>query len=272
MRTCNLLGVVEQEQGRLAEARDWYERSHEIAKRRGAYRDLAAAAHNIGVVCQQNGEAARQEGDKETARQQFAEDEWWLQESLRLHVEHRDQPCEARSLSQLAQLYLLTGELDKAEACAHQARLIHESLGLKEVVFVYKTLADIARARGDESQVVRWEAKRDELRADLARRAQGGDATGVNLPQQIIEAITQLAVACVQAGLNGSALASDAETAVAQLEQSDAGPLQPLGSYLRRLATGPVDETRAALTMPPADLPEPLPQLFAQLHDAIREA
>ncbi|WP_179137231.1 tetratricopeptide repeat protein [Candidatus Entotheonella palauensis] len=182
------------------------------------------------------------------------------------------QPREANSLGQLAQLYLLTGELDKAEVHADRSRQIFEDLGLKEVVPVYELLADIARTQGDESQAAHWEAKRDEMRADLARRAQGGDASGVNLPQQMIEAITQLAVACIQAGLNGSALSSDAESAVAQLDQSDAGPLQPLGSYLRRLATGPGDETRAALTMPPADLPEPLPQLFAQLHDAMREA
>lgn len=94
----------------------------------------------------------------------------------------------------------------------------------------------------------------------------------MNLPQRTIEAITQLAVACIQAGLSGAALSSDAESAVAQLEQSDADPLQPLGLYLRRLATGPASETRAALTTPPADMPQPLPQVFAQLHAAVREA
>ena len=35
MRTCNLLGTVEQHAGRLSEARAWYERSREIAQRRG---------------------------------------------------------------------------------------------------------------------------------------------------------------------------------------------------------------------------------------------
>ncbi len=272
MQTCNLLGVVEDKQGRLSEARSWYERSHEIAKRRGDFQALGAAAHNIGIVCQLNGKAARQRGDETMAQQQFAEAERSLQESLELAVERRNQPGEARSRSQLAQLYLVTGELDKAEAHAHQARQIMENLAMKEVAINYATLANIARARGDASQAAQWEARRDEARAELTRRAQGGDTSGVNLSQQMIEAITQLAVACIQAGLNGSALSSDAESAVAQLQQSDAGPLPSLGPYLRRLTTGPADETLAALASPPADLPPPLPQRFAQLRDAVREA
>jgi hypothetical protein len=88
----------------------------------------------------------------------------------------------------------------------------------------------------------------------------------------MVQAITQLAVACIQAGLSGIGLPSDAETAVAQLESEDAGPLQPLGHYLRRLATGPASDTVAALATPPVGLPDPLPQFIAQLRDAVREA
>ena len=176
-------------------------------------------------------------------------------------------------MSQLSQVYLLMGELDKAEAHAHQAREIKESLGLiRELPRNYYTLAQIARARGDEAQAAQWEAKRDEVQAELARRARGGDAADAGLPQQMVQAITQLAVACVQAGLGGTGLPSEAESAVAQLESEAAGPLQPLGHYLRRLATGPASDTVAALATPPAGLPDPLPQLIAQLRDAVREA
>ena len=77
---------------------------------------------------------------------------------------------------------------------------------------------------------------------------------------------------CVQAGLGGTGLPSEAESAVAQLESEDAGPLQPLGRYLRRLATGPASDTVAALATPPAGLPDPLLQLIAQLRDAVRDA
>jgi hypothetical protein len=67
-------------------------------------------------------------------------------------------------------------------------------------------------------------------------------------------------------------LASEAESAIAQLESETAGPLQPLGRYLRRLASGPVSDTVAALATLPTGLPEPLLQLLAQLRDAVREA
>jgi hypothetical protein len=86
------------------------------------------------------------------------------------------------------------------------------------------------------------------------------------------QAITRLAVAFVQASLGGTGLRSEAESAVAQLESEHAGPLQLLGSYLCRLATGPASDTVAALATPPAGLPDPLPQLIAKLRDTVREA
>ncbi len=71
MRTCNLLGVVEQKQGRLGEARTWYDRSREIARRLGAVAELSQAAQNIGIVCQHEGEATRHQGNEPAARQRF---------------------------------------------------------------------------------------------------------------------------------------------------------------------------------------------------------
>jgi hypothetical protein len=88
----------------------------------------------------------------------------------------------------------------------------------------------------------------------------------------MIKVITQLAVACVQAGLGGTGLPSEAESTIAQLESEAAGPLQPLGLYLRRLATGPARDTVAALATPLAGLPDPLPQLITRLRDAVRTA
>ncbi|MBM4032760.1 MAG: hypothetical protein FJ291_13355 [Planctomycetes bacterium] len=75
---------------------------------------------------------------------------------------------------QLAQIHLLLGELDEAEEHAHQSREIRERLGLKEAYIDYNTLAEIARARGDEAQAAGWERKRDEARAELRRRATAG--------------------------------------------------------------------------------------------------
>jgi tetratricopeptide (TPR) repeat protein len=191
MRTCNLLGAVEEKVGRLSEARAWYERFREVAKRRGDTEALSVAAHNIGIVCQDEGEAARQNGDGATARQQFAEAERFLKESLRMNIDRQDKPGEAMSLGQLSKVYLLMGELDKAEAHAHQAREIDEGLGIiRQLPHDYYSLAQIARARGDEAQASQWEAKRDEALAELAHRTRGGDAADASLSQQMIQAIT----------------------------------------------------------------------------------
>jgi tetratricopeptide (TPR) repeat protein len=273
MRTCNLLGAVENYQGRLSEARAWFERSGEIARRRGDTALLGAVAQNIGIVCQHEGEAALQHGDEATARQRFTEAERFLQEGLQMNIDRQDKPTEAMARGQLSQVYLFIGKLDKAEAQAHQAREIDEALGiLRELPKDYYNLAQIARARGDEVQAAQWEARRDDVNVELTRRARGGDAANTGLSQHMIQAIAELAVVCVQAGLNGTELPSEVESTVAQLESEAAGPLQPLGHYLRRLATGPASDTVAALATPPARLPDPLPQLIAQLRDAVRSA
>jgi tetratricopeptide (TPR) repeat protein len=273
MRTCNLLGAGVHRQGHPSEARAWYERSREIAQRRGDTESLGAAAQNIGIVCQHEGEAARQHGDEATALQRFVEAERFLQESLLMDIDRQDKPSEAMSLGQLSRIYLLMGELDKAEAHVHQAREIDEGLGMiRNLPSYYNTLAQIARVRGDEALAAQREARRDEVTAELAHRARGSDAADTGLSQQIIQGIVQLAVACVQAGLGGPGLPSEAESALAQLELAADGPLQPLGRYLRRLATGPASDTIAALATPPAGLPDPLPQLIAQLRDTVHTA
>jgi tetratricopeptide (TPR) repeat protein len=184
MQICNLLGNVEAELRRRSEAKAWYERSYEIAQRRGDTRGLVNAAQNIGIVCQEEGEAALQRGDEASARQWFAEAERFLQESLRMEIDLQNKPGEAMSHGQLSRLYLLMGELDKAEAHGHQARETNEGLGIiRELRNDYYDLAQIARARGDEAQAAQWEAKRGEIQAKLVRRARGGDAASTGLSQ-----------------------------------------------------------------------------------------
>jgi tetratricopeptide (TPR) repeat protein len=66
------------------------------------------------------------------------------------------------------------GKLDQAEAHAQQAREIDEGLGIiRQLPRAYYNLAQIARARGDQAQAAQWEAKRNEMDAELARRARG---------------------------------------------------------------------------------------------------
>ncbi len=101
----------------------------------------------------------------------------------------------ADSYSQLGQIHLLLGDIDKVEEHAHKARAIYERLGLNGVWTEYNTLAAVARARNNPTEAATWEQKRDALRAELRRRA-GAPV----LAQQLIHAITQLALTCAQAG------------------------------------------------------------------------
>ncbi len=153
MRTCNLLGNVAQQAGRLAEARAWYERCRDLARQRGDTAMLGITAQNLGIVCQLEGAAARQRGDEASARQRFADAEPFLHESLQMQLDRHNQPGEAMARSPLARLYLLMGDLEPAAAQAQQAREINESLGLlRELPGDDHSLARIARARGDAAQ------------------------------------------------------------------------------------------------------------------------
>lgn len=273
MRTCNLLGVVEQNQGRLAEARAWYERSREIAHGRADQKSFEAAAQNLGIVCQLEGEQHLQQGQADLARQRFEEAEQFMRESLQLAIDRADQPGQAASLSQLAELFLVQGQLDKAAEHGRQALAIQEALGdLRGLSITFQTLKQIALAQNDSIQAAAWETKERAVDAELARRAHGGEAGAGALPEQMAQMLGQLALACVRAAANGEALPAEAEQLLAQLDAPEAGPLQPLAPWLRRLASAPAGELVNLLAAPPANLPEPLPDVFAQLRTAVQEA
>ncbi len=263
MRTCNLLGVVEQKQGRLAEARTWYERSREIAQRLGDARAVGVAAQNIGIVCQEEGEAARQAGDEKTATARFREAVEFITESLKVDEANEQQPGQAQSHVQLAQVHLLLGELEEAERHARQCLEIDERLDItRELPSDYGVMANIARARGDTAQAAEWERKRDAVRAELERRARGGGG----LPAQFLQALQDLSIACAEAGFGQDKpqeLDPGAESALAQLEKLPA-PMAEVASFLRRLAGGEV-------AVIPAGLPAELQQHFEQLLAAVRE-
>jgi len=178
MRTYNLLGVAEGKADRLPEARAWYEKSRELAVRLKDQPGLGQAAQNISIVCQLEGEAARERGDEPAARRHFEDARRSVEESLRVWQAQKNKPYEAASWGQLARIHLRLGDLAGAERHAHEARQIRESLGLKEAWFDYSTLAEIAQARGDLAGAAEWAGKRDGLRAELKRRAGGGLPAG----------------------------------------------------------------------------------------------
>jgi tetratricopeptide (TPR) repeat protein len=260
LQTCNLLGVVERHQGRLSEARAWYERSREMAERRGEPQYIGQVAQNIGIVCQLEGEAARARGDEAAARHRFEEAAASVRQSLRIDEELANQPGVAASHSQLARIYLLLGDLDQAEEHAYRAREIREGLGLKEVERDYAALANIARARGNEAQAADWQRKCDEVGAELERRSQGGGG----LPPQFLQAIRSLAIDCARAGLEHADLDPQAESALAQVEQLPA-PLGVLAPMLRGLAAGDVPAV-------PEGLPQPLADMLAEIVEAVKQA
>jgi tetratricopeptide (TPR) repeat protein len=258
-RTCNLLGVLEQEAGRLAEARAWYQRSWEMAKRRGNQRSLGVSAQNLGVVCQLEGEAARKQGNETGAQQCFAEAARFIGESLAIKVENQDEPGMAASHGQLARIYLLLGALDKADEHAHRALVIRERLGLQDAWKDYDTLANVARARNEITDASDWEQKRDALVAELRRRA------GVpTLPQQTLQALTQLALVCGQAGLERTLLGADVEAALATISTWPA-PIDSLVPFLRAIASGDLP------SLPPS-LPRELADALTQVLHAVQQA
>ena len=258
MLTYNALGVTEQKAGRLAEARAWYEKSRTLAVKLQDQSGLGGAAQNIGIVCQQEGEAARAQGDEAAARRHFDAARRSVEESLAVWKAQKDKPHEADSLGQLARIHLLLGDLDTAARHAHAAREIRESLGLKEAFKDYNTLSEIAAARGDSAAAAEWAQKRDALRAELKQRAGGGGG----LPAQMLQALAQLTLACARAGFGDDPLGPDVEEALATLDGYPA-PFPDFTAHLRHLAAG---ELRPI----PPGLPKELHDILSKIQTAIR--
>jgi len=235
MRTYNLLGIVEFRANRLSEARGWYEKSHELAVQLKDQVGLGQAAQNIGIVWQREGDIASEQGDELLARKYFEEACHSVEESLRVWQAQKDKPNEAASWGQLARNHLLLGDLAIAERHAHEARQIHESLGLKEGWLTYNTLSEIAHARGDLTAAAEWAKKRDDLDAELERRAGGGGG----LPAQMLQALQALTFACAQAGFGEGDLGPGEEEALARLD-GFAAPFPEFAAFLRQIASGQV--------------------------------
>lgn len=256
MLTYNLLGVVEDNAGRLAEARSWYERSRKLAEQLQDQVGLGQAAQNIGIGWQKEGAAARERGDKATALRHFEEAHRSVEESLRAWQALDNKPYEAASRNQLAQILLLLGDLDAAERHAHEARQIKESLSLKEAWKDYHILSEIAQARGDTADAAEWAKKRDDLLEELERRAGGGGG----LPAQMLKALQALTIACAQAGFGDRSLGLDEEEAFAQLDGLPA-PYPAFAAFLRQIAAG----QQAAI---PGGLPDELREWLEEMMQA----
>ncbi len=234
MRTYNLLGVAERKSGRLAEARAWYEKSRELAVQLKDQVGLGQAAQNIGIVCQQEGDAARERDDEPAARRHYEAARRSAEESLRIWQSSGNKVREAGALSQLAQIHLRLGDLAAAERHAHEARQIRESLGLLDAWSDYHTLSEIANARGDAAAASEWAQKRDALLEERKRRRKVAAAC----PSRLLKGVAGPHRHPVpQAGFGDGTLGPDEEEALAQLDQGPA-PFPEFAALLRQLAAG----------------------------------
>lgn len=256
METYNLMGIVEQEAGRLPEARAWYEKSRQLAAALSDQRSLGCAAQNLGIVCQHEGEAARAQGDEAAARRRFAAALASVKESLRIRQALGNPLDEAASLGQLAIIHLHLGDLTAAERHADGARQIRESLGLNDVWKDYGILSIIAAARKDPA-AADWAQKRDAKLAEVERLASGG-----GVPSQMLQALQALSVACAQAGFGNRSLDRDAAEALGTLDGYPP-PFPVYSAALRQLAAGQFPAI-------PGALPSELQQILATIVEAIR--
>ena len=173
MLTYNLLGVVEKKSRRLAEARAWFEKSRQLAAELNDQPGLAQAAQNIGVVWQEEGETAREQGDESTALCNFRAALRCLKEGLGIRQALGDRPGEAASLHQHCVVNFRLGDLAAAEHHAHEARQILEDLGLPDLWKNYSVLSEIAKACGDTAAAAEWAQMRDAKLVELERLAGG---------------------------------------------------------------------------------------------------
>lgn len=259
MRTFNCMGVVEYNTGRLAEARAWYERSRELAVRLGDQVGIGQAAQNIGILYQEEGVAARDRGDEQSAERHFQHALLSLHESLRVKQGYGNKPDEASAWSQLARLLLLVDDLGAAEHHAHEARKIREELDLLDVWKDYTTLYEIAQAR-DDGAATEWAMKRDEVLKEVQRRAGGG----ADIPAPLANILQTLTLACAQAGFADADLHPATENGLAQLERAPA-PFPDFVAALRQLAAGELPSI-------PSSLPPELRQLLEDVIQAIEDA
>jgi tetratricopeptide (TPR) repeat protein len=259
MRTCNLLGVVERQAGRLPEARAWLERSRELASALNDQESFGIAAHNLGLVYQEEGESARKLGHELVARERLGEAVRAVEEGLAIELDNQNDPGIADSCGQLAQIHLLLDNIAEAEAYAQRAREIHERYGLKEAWKTYAILTQIAHARGLEAEASDWERKRDTLLTELHHRAITPAIT-----EDLMDDLDLLSAACVKAGLRNTPLDAEDEASLATIAAWPP-PLSAVAPFLRALAAGSVQAV-------PPGLPEELSKLLATRAEQLRRA
>ncbi len=258
MSTCDLLATAERHRGQLDAAEAWYRRSRELAERLQDQRQLAAVAHNLGILYQTR---VKQTDDAERRTALLRQAVASVKESLAIFLEMQDQVSAATSYSNLGALHCLLGELDQAEKYALQGLQIRESLDLPEVYKDYANLATIARDRGDSEAAVRWQAKYEAKVAELERHRRGDGSAGAALSEQAVQFILNLAQTAYNARQSSTPLPPEAAEALAQLASAPA-PFAAVAAFLKAIAEG----------QPMPVVPEGLPDVVREIMEKLAEA
>ncbi len=258
MQTSDLLGSAEQLRGHHDAARAWNARARELAIRLGDRRQLAATAHNLGILHQVMAEDPDLAAERPALLGQAVAS---VEEALAICRELNTEPDIAASLFQLGVLHRLLGDLDTAERHAREALAIRERLRSPDTVKDYANLEQIAQARGDAAAAARWAARKEEQLAELDRLARGPADNPTRVPSQLLDALRQLAAAAHHHRSTGTPPSAELAEVLAQLSQAPP-PLPAVGAFLSGVAAG--DPVPAV----PGGLPEEIAGLLQALAKA----
>jgi len=256
MRVCNVLGAAEMDVGRLDPADAWFCKALGLAEGLKDRTEVGATRQNLGILSQMRAEGTQDPAERD---RHLADALVGVEASLAVWKAMNNRVNEAKSRFQLGVLHRLRGDLDRAEAEARQGLAIHEDLNHPDLRKVYASLAEIARARGDQAGAAQWQAQAEAKRVEMERLAAGPGPDG--LDPRLVEALLALARAVHGARTQGRPLEPDAAEALLRLTALP-DPLGPFGRFLDGLARGANPQT-------PAGLPAPLDQIAAALLEAL---
>jgi tetratricopeptide (TPR) repeat protein len=261
MRTCDLLATAEAQRGELDAAEAWYQRARQLAEQINDRFQYVGTGRNLAILYQTRAEQAQNESQRNAYLQQAIT---LVQESVDGFLEMNDKINAAASYSQLGILHQRRGDLDVAEQNALKSLQIRESLDHLDTWKSYGILANIARARGDETSAAEWQAKAETKYAEIKRRERGEGASVPRVNQQLIKFLTELAQVSYAVRAQRAAIPPDLAEALAQLHEAPP-PFNETGAFLQAAASG------QALLPVPSGLPKQIELILDGLKEAIEE-
>ena len=258
MGAYNQLGIAERDRGHLDAAEAWFARSRRLAEDLGTQAQLAAILQNIGGLDQVRAQQTDDTAESDALLERAATA---TEESLKIKLERGDAPGAAISHFQLGTIFLMLKDLDRAEKLLLKSLEFYEPRRLPDLWKVYAQLSNLANDRGDANTAAEWAAKRDAMLEEVRRRATEGGGPA-RLPEQAAKAFLALAQTIFSVRAQEGELPPQVAEMLAQLD-GQGEPLASASGFLRALAEG-------GLPAVPSGLPEPLPEIFEGLLEALK--